>query len=136
MHRAKGLEWPVVFVPPMTAKRFPSSHTGETEHWLVPRDRFNAARYEGSDGDERRLFYVAITRARDWLSVSRHERITSRGSAPARITTSSRISASSPRTFVRRRSKLPVVPMVIRSRSRTASWRRLSTVAWPSGSGT
>ena len=39
----------------------------------MPRDEFNAARYEGSDGDERRLFYVAMTRARDWLSVSRHD---------------------------------------------------------------
>ena len=45
---------------------------------------FDAARYEGSDADERRLFYVAITRARDWLSVSRHERVTKQrvGSEP------------------------------------------------------
>jgi DNA helicase-2/ATP-dependent DNA helicase PcrA len=47
----------------------------------VPRDRFNAARYEGSDGDERRLFYVALTRARDWLSVSRHGRVKTRAVA-------------------------------------------------------
>jgi DNA helicase-2/ATP-dependent DNA helicase PcrA len=76
VHRAKGLEWPVVFVPAMTAKRFPSSRTGEAQDWLVPRAMFDAPRYEGSDTDERRLFYVAITRARDWLSVSRHERVT------------------------------------------------------------
>lgn len=76
VHRAKGLEWPVVFVPAMTAKRFPSSRTGEVQDWLVPRTMFDAPRYEGSDADERRLFYVAITRARDWLSVSRHERVT------------------------------------------------------------
>jgi DNA helicase-2/ATP-dependent DNA helicase PcrA len=76
VHRAKGLEWPVVFVPSVTANRFPSSRTGSQQEWLVPRDRFDAARYEGSDADERRLFYVAITRARDWLSVSRHERVT------------------------------------------------------------
>ena len=43
--------------------------------WLVPRDLFNAARYEGSDADERRLFYVALTRARDWVSLSSHERV-------------------------------------------------------------
>jgi DNA helicase-2/ATP-dependent DNA helicase PcrA len=76
VHRAKGLEWPVVFVPAMTTKRFPSPRTGSTQEWLVPRDRFDAPRYEGSDADERRLFYVAMTRARDWLSVSRHERVT------------------------------------------------------------
>jgi DNA helicase-2/ATP-dependent DNA helicase PcrA len=78
VHRAKGLEWPVVFVPSMTASRFPSSRTGQQQQWLVPRDRFDAARYEGSDADERRLCYVAITRARDLLSVSRHERVTTR----------------------------------------------------------
>ena len=75
VHRAKGLEWPVVFVPSMTARRFPSSKTGSAQSWLVPRTAFNAGRYEGSDADERRLFYVAVTRARDWLSVSRHERL-------------------------------------------------------------
>ncbi|HET8661697.1 MAG TPA: ATP-dependent DNA helicase [Micromonosporaceae bacterium] len=78
VHRAKGLEWPVVFVPSMTASRFPSSRTGRAQDWLVPRDRFDAARYEGCDADERRLFYVALTRAREWLSVSRHERVTTR----------------------------------------------------------
>ena len=76
VHRAKGLEWPAVFVPSMTTKRFPSPRTGRQDDWPVPRDQFDAARYEGNDGDERRLFYVAMTRARDWLSVSRHERVT------------------------------------------------------------
>ncbi|MGD0876277.1 MAG: ATP-dependent DNA helicase [Acidimicrobiales bacterium] len=75
IHRAKGLEWPVVFVPSLTAKRFPSTKSGRRQQWLVPRDCFAAARYEGGDPDERRLFYVAITRARDWLSLSRHERV-------------------------------------------------------------
>ncbi|MGI8412131.1 MAG: ATP-dependent helicase [Solirubrobacteraceae bacterium] len=83
VHRAKGLEWPVVFVPSMTAKRFPSTRTGEAQEWLVPRERFNAARYEGSDGDERRLFYVAMTRARDWLSISCHEKITKQRVRPS-----------------------------------------------------
>ncbi|MBI2683800.1 MAG: ATP-dependent helicase [Actinobacteria bacterium] len=81
VHRAKDLEWPVVFVPSMTKKRFPSSKTGSLQDWLVPRDRFAAARYEGSDADERRLFYVAMTRARDWLSVSRHEKVTTQRTA-------------------------------------------------------
>jgi DNA helicase II / ATP-dependent DNA helicase PcrA len=76
VHRAKGLEWPVVFVPSLTSGRFPSGKTGRQQEWLVPRDRFAAERYEGSDADERRLFYVAMTRARDWLSISRHERVT------------------------------------------------------------
>jgi DNA helicase-2/ATP-dependent DNA helicase PcrA len=83
VHRAKGLEWPVVFVPSVTAGRFPSTYAGRQQEWLVPRTAFSAARYEGSDGDERRLFYVAMTRARDWLSVSRHDRVTTRATRPS-----------------------------------------------------
>jgi DNA helicase II / ATP-dependent DNA helicase PcrA len=75
VHRAKGLEWPVVFVPSLTASRFPSSRAGRRQEWLVSRETFAASRYEGSDADERRLFYIAMTRARDWLSLSRHERV-------------------------------------------------------------
>ena len=83
VHRAKGLEWPAVFVPSVTGNRFPTTRAGKPQDWLVPRDRFNAARYEGGDGDERRLFYVALTRARDWLSVSRHGRLTTNAVAPS-----------------------------------------------------
>ena len=72
VHGAKGLEWPVVFLPSLTDGRFPSSRPARCSDWLVPRDLFDAARYEGSDADERRLFYVALTRARDWVSLSSH----------------------------------------------------------------
>lgn len=83
VHRAKGLEWPVVFIPAMTAKRFPSSKTGSRQHWLLPRSMFDADRYEGSDTDERRLFYVAVTRARDFLSISCHDRVRSARTQPS-----------------------------------------------------
>lgn len=78
VHSAKGLEWPAVFVPSLTDSRFPSSKSGSRQDWLVPRDMFDAERYEGSDEDERRLFYVAMTRARDWLSLSRHKHVKSK----------------------------------------------------------
>jgi DNA helicase-2/ATP-dependent DNA helicase PcrA len=83
IHRAKGLEWPAVFIPSMTANRFPTTRTGQVQGWLIPRTMFAADRYEGSDADERRLFYVALTRARDWVSVSRHERVASRAVDPS-----------------------------------------------------
>lgn len=76
VHGAKGLEWPVVFLPSLTEGRFPSSRSGRIKDWLVPRDLFEAARYEGSDAEERRLFYVALTRARDWVSLSSHSKVT------------------------------------------------------------
>lgn len=83
IHSAKGLEWPVVFVPSLTAGRFPTRLTGKAGNWLVPHELFDAARYEGSVDDERRLFYVAITRARDWVAVSRHERVRKQASRPS-----------------------------------------------------
>jgi DNA helicase II / ATP-dependent DNA helicase PcrA len=74
IHNAKGLEWAAVFVPSLTTSCFPTAWTGRPKEWFVPRHLFSPQRYEGSDADERRLFYVAMTRARDWLSLSRHER--------------------------------------------------------------
>jgi DNA helicase-2/ATP-dependent DNA helicase PcrA len=83
VHTAKGLEWPIVFVPSMTAKRFPSSNTGKSKNWLVSPDLFEATRYEGTDADERRLFYVAITRAREWLSLSAHQKVKTQSVKPS-----------------------------------------------------
>ncbi|QKJ21074.1 ATP-dependent helicase [Microbacterium hominis] len=83
VHGAKGLEWPVVFLPSLTKKRFPSMRTGSQQTWLLPREMFDASRYEGSDADERRLFYVAVTRARDWVSLSSHARVTKQSAAPS-----------------------------------------------------
>lgn len=75
VHQAKGLEWPVVFLACLTSKRFPSSMTGRPQEWRVPPELFEVDRYNGSIEDERRLFYVAMTRARDVLSLSRFRRI-------------------------------------------------------------
>jgi DNA helicase-2/ATP-dependent DNA helicase PcrA len=52
IHRAKGLEWRVVFIPMLCEDSFPSG-----------RSIGDAGAYE----EERRVFYVAITRAKDQL---------------------------------------------------------------------
>ncbi len=78
IHQAKGLEWPVVFLPALTSRRFPSSRAGRQRDWLLPEDVFPdeaRSRYEGGDAEERRLFYVAMTRARDCVYFSWFERI-------------------------------------------------------------
>jgi DNA helicase-2/ATP-dependent DNA helicase PcrA len=90
VHGAKGLEWPVVFLPSLTRGRFPSSKVGQVQQWLVPRHMFDAARYEGSDADERRLFYVAVTRARDWLSLSAHKKVLKQNTTPSVYLTEAR----------------------------------------------
>lgn len=77
VHQAKGLEWPVVFLFAVVDRRFPSCMVGHRQNWCgVPRDMFDVARYEGSEEDERRLFYVGITRARDALVISYFEKLT------------------------------------------------------------
>ena len=52
VHRAKGLEWRVVFIPMLCEDSFPSSRS------VGDLDAFE---------EERRVFYVAITRAKDQL---------------------------------------------------------------------
>jgi len=76
VHQAKGLEWPIVFVPALTARRFPTSNVGRQQEWHITRETFDVNRYEGNLEDEKRLFYVAITRARDVLCLSYFERLT------------------------------------------------------------
>jgi DNA helicase-2/ATP-dependent DNA helicase PcrA len=78
VHQAKGLEWPVVFIPCLSSRRFPSSKTGRAQEWRLPKKVFPdevRRRYEGDDQQERRLFYVAVTRARDAVYLSTFERI-------------------------------------------------------------
>lgn len=72
VHQAKGMQWPVVFVPQVLRNRFPSRKFGGRTTWhLVPREAVtNQARYEGSLEDERRLFYVAMTRSQKFLHVT------------------------------------------------------------------
>jgi len=65
IHKAKGLEYSVVFVPGLTKGNFPSRRG--SRGWMVPEDIFDKNRYDGSDRSERRLFYVALTRSRKYL---------------------------------------------------------------------
>ena len=72
VHRAKGLQWPAVFVPAMQRNRFPSKRQGGRNVWhVIPRASVERPeRYDGSIADETRLFYVAVTRAQKYLAVS------------------------------------------------------------------
>ncbi|MGA1863441.1 MAG: ATP-dependent helicase [bacterium] len=52
VHQAKGLEWPVVFIPWLADGRFPTDLAINTQE---------------DEEEERRVFHVAVTRARDEL---------------------------------------------------------------------
>ncbi len=66
VHQAKGMEFPAVFVPNLVKNRFPTKKIGGRQwHHVIPIDAVvGAERYLGTDEDERRLFYVALTRSK------------------------------------------------------------------------
>jgi len=71
VHRSKGLQFPIVFVPHLQDGLFPSRSRPRV--WLIPEELFNKDRYEGKLEDERRLFYVAITRSEKYLFLTCHQ---------------------------------------------------------------
>ena len=75
MHSAKGLEWPVVFIL--------GCEEGTMPHKRVSSPRISDA-IAGDIEEERRLFYVGITRARDSLYLMRAATRLERGSAVPR----------------------------------------------------
>jgi DNA helicase-2/ATP-dependent DNA helicase PcrA len=72
VHQAKGMQWPVVFLPALLRNRFPAAKIGGRGVWhLIPRAGVEGqGRYEGTIEDERRLFYVAMTRSQKFLHLS------------------------------------------------------------------
>ncbi len=72
VHQAKGMQWPLVFIPALIKNRFPSKVQGGRSVWhilpeaAVPKHE----RYRGTVEDERRLFYVAMTRSQKFLHLS------------------------------------------------------------------
>jgi len=108
VHQAKGIEWPIVFLPAMTDRRFPSTNAGRSQEWLLGEDVFPPvirARYEGGDSEERRLFYVALTRARDAVYASYFEQI-SRKTNPSPYL----VEIAKPHGGIQQRSPLPLPP--------------------------
>jgi DNA helicase-2/ATP-dependent DNA helicase PcrA len=67
IHKAKGLEWPVVFLVGLVDGRFPAR--GRREQLAVPDTLLRGVLPSGDAHvqEERRLFYVGMTRARDEL---------------------------------------------------------------------
>lgn len=63
VHQAKGLEWPIVIIPAIDQGHFPIP----SSHQRTSYSEDIAGRYGTTLEDERRLFYVAVTRARERL---------------------------------------------------------------------
>ncbi|MDD2755795.1 MAG: ATP-dependent DNA helicase [Methanothrix sp.] len=73
IHAAKGMEYPVVFLPALTLKGFsnrpPISRSAKrpNQYEWIPEAVFSYRTYEENEEDYRRLFYVAITRSKKYL---------------------------------------------------------------------
>ena len=74
VHGAKGLEWPVVFLPRISSMVFPSSQRNRGPSTFLPPSVFNPSTYAGGDDGERRLWYVALTRCAKFLNISSLDR--------------------------------------------------------------
>jgi DNA helicase-2/ATP-dependent DNA helicase PcrA len=72
VHQAKGMQWPAVFVPALRKNRFPGRRQGGLNvfHVIPQAAVADADRYRGTEADEIRLFYVAVTRAQKYLALS------------------------------------------------------------------
>jgi len=85
VHRAKGLQFPVVFIADVVKGLFPI--IPRENAWLIPEKLFDKERYEGTIEDERRLFYVALTRSEKYLFITGSKGSQRRGTtnAPSRF---------------------------------------------------
>ena len=81
VHRSKGLEFPVVYVPNLVKGQFPSGGKGKMVNppadWTDPANALAANSTDGDENDDdadgeeaERLFFVALSRARDALVLS------------------------------------------------------------------
>lgn len=72
VHKSKGLEFHTVFLPRLNKREFPVSAMGGKKYYHVLGGVFaeNKAKYDSDIEDERKLFYVAVTRAEQNLFLS------------------------------------------------------------------
>jgi DNA helicase-2/ATP-dependent DNA helicase PcrA len=75
IHQAKGLEWQRVYVPRLVDGSFPNQRSLDEP---------------GGEEEERRIFYVAVTRARDDLFLTYPLTVSRAGRGPTYVTTVSR----------------------------------------------
>lgn len=84
IHQSKGLEWPVVFLPSMINRRFPSTRTGDPKsQWMADFTGLISTDYFEKKDSELRLLYVAVTRASNVIIMSHFLRHSKKSASPS-----------------------------------------------------
>ncbi len=84
IHGSKGLEFKAVHLPALATGYMPGSWRGQRIP-APPSLPHLALQQKGHEAEEESLFFVALSRARDFLSLSRAERYTSRNASASRF---------------------------------------------------
>jgi DNA helicase-2/ATP-dependent DNA helicase PcrA len=66
IHKAKGLEFPVIFIPNFEKKK----RRRPEEESFVDTSLYDHRKYSGTEEDERRVYYTAITRSEKYLFIT------------------------------------------------------------------
>ena len=65
IHKAKGLEFPVVFIP-----NFEKKQRHRSDETFVDSKLYDFTKYAGTEEDERRVYYTAMTRSEKYLFIT------------------------------------------------------------------
>lgn len=73
VHQSKGLEYAAIFIPGLNKNFFPAQKVGGKSVWHIINRSWitGSSRFDGDLEDERKLFYVAVTRAKKYLFITR-----------------------------------------------------------------
>ncbi len=75
MHRCKGLEFPVIFIPALTKQAYPKKGRDNTKWFISDKELPSKLNYLTTEESQRRLLYVAITRSMKFLFITYSRRM-------------------------------------------------------------
>lgn len=84
IHGSKGLEFPVVHLPGLATRYMPASRQGSRTPPVGAYPQLSMGK-DGHDAEEECLFFVGLSRARDYLSLTRAQRYTSQNASPSKF---------------------------------------------------
>ena len=84
IHGSKGLEFPAVHLPALATRYMPASRKGSRTPALTKFPQLNMAK-DDHDAEEECLFFVGLSRARDYLSLTRAVRYTTQNASASKF---------------------------------------------------